>query len=350
MKKKLKIAQIAPLWFPIPPQKYGGTERIVYYLTEGLIKRGHQVTLFASGDSKTRAKLVSLIKKHLIAKGVPWSDWWWNNLNYSSAFERAKEFDIIHSHWTSMGMFFQRLVKTPVLHTFHNIPSKNDHRWPVFAHYQKDSNIVFISQKQKENSPIRFKKEWVVYNGIDLSQFRFNPCSSDYFVWIGRICPAKGTHTAIKIAKKAEIKLILAGQIQPMYQEYFEKEIKPYLGTKIRYLGELSQKQLSPFYGPAKAFIYPLEWEEPFGLCLVESMACGTPVIAFRKGSIPEVIKDKKTGFVVDNIQETLRAIKKIDQVNRAECRQWVKKKFTIEKMVENYERIYYKILKNNND
>jgi glycosyltransferase involved in cell wall biosynthesis len=342
--KKLRIAQIAPLWFPIPPQKYGGTERVVSYLTEGLVKRGHRVTLFASGDSKTRAKLISITKKHLIARGVPWQDWWWNNLNYSFAFERAKEFDLIHSHWTPVGMFFQGIVKTPVLHTLHNIPRKTDHRWPIFRYY-KNSNVVFISKKQKVNSLVRFKNEWVVYNGLDISQFKFNLSPKNYFIWIGRICPDKGTDLAIKIAKKRGIKLLLAGQLQPMYQDFFKKEIKPHLGQKIKYIGELSQAQLSSFYGSAKALIYPHRWQEPFGLVMIESMACGTPVIAFNRGSVPEIVKDGKTGFVVNSIKEAVEAVKKIDQINRLDCRKWVEEKFTVEKMVDNYERVYYKIL-----
>ncbi len=344
--KKLKIAQIAPLWFPTPPKKYGGIERIIHYLTEELTKRGHKVTLFASGDSKTKAKLVSVTKKSLISQKIPWHDWCWNNLNYSLAFERAGDFDIIHSHWTPMGMFFQRFTKVPVLHTFHNIPSKNDHRWQVLKHYQKDSNVIFISKKEKENCPLRFKREFVIYNSIKISQFQFNQKPEDYFIWVARISPQKGTHNAVTIAKKAKIKLILVGQLQPMYEEYFKKEIEPNLGNKIKYLGEFSQKELSPLYGKAKAFLYPIEWEEPFGLCMAEAMACGTPVIAFNRGSVPEVVKDGKTGFVVENIEEAIEAVKNIDKIKRENCRKWVEEKFTIKKMVDEYEKVYYKLVK----
>jgi len=345
MERKLKICQIAPLWFSIPPEKYGGTERIIHYLTEGLVNRGHKVTLFAAASSKTKAKLVSVTKKGLISQGIPWQDWWWNNFNYSAALEEAKEFDIIHSHWAPLGMYFQRFVKKPVLHTFHNIPKKSDLRWKIFSYYKKDSNVIFISKKQRQNSPIRFKKEWLVYNGIDISQFKFNEKPKDYFIWIGRICKDKGIENAIKIAKKLRIKLFLAGQLQPMYKNYFETKIKPNLTQKIRYLGELKQSQLSSFYGKARAFLYPIEWEEPFGLCMAESMACGTPVIAFDKGSAREVIKDGKTGFVVKDISEMAKSIGKIDQINRENCRKWVEKEFTIEKMVNNYEKVYYKVL-----
>jgi glycosyltransferase involved in cell wall biosynthesis len=343
--KKLKIAQIAPLWFSIPPKGYGGTERIIFHLTEELVKRGHKVTLFASGDSKTKAKLVSVIDKGLISKKIPWHDWCWNNLNYSIAFERANEFDVLHSHWTPLGFFFQKFVKRPVLHTFHNIPPKNDHRWKVFRYF-KNSNVVFISKKERENCPVRFKREFVVYNGIDISKFKFNAKPRDHFIWIGRVEPKKGPQKAVCLAKKLGLKLLLAGRIDPTQKNFFEKEIKPYLGKKIKYLGELKEEQLSSFYGRAKAFLYPLDWEEPFGLCMVESMACGTPVIAFSKGSVPEVVKDGETGFVVRNMKEMIKAIREIDKIKRENCRKWVEEKFTIKRMVDDYERIYYQLIK----
>jgi glycosyltransferase involved in cell wall biosynthesis len=343
--RKLKIAQVAPLWFPIPPKKYGGTERIVYHLTEGLVKKGHEVTLFASGDSKTKAKLFSVTKRGLISRRIPWQDWWWNNLNYSIAFSKAKNFDIIHSHWTPLGVFFQNFVKTPVLHTFHNIPKRKSHLWQVLKHF-KNSNVVFVSKKERKNSKIRFKREFVVYNGIDVSKFKFNPKPKEFFLWVGRICPQKGTKEAILIAKKAKVKLFLVGQLQPMYLDYFEKEIRPNLGKDIKYLGELNENKLISFYRNAKAFLYPLQWEEPFGLCLVEAMACGTPVIAFKRGSIPEVVKNGKTGFIVKNEKEAIEAIKEIEKIKREDCREWVEKNFNVKKMVEDYEKIYYKLIK----
>jgi len=344
--KKLRIAQIAPLWFSIPPKKYGGIERIISFLTEELVRRGHKVTLFAAGNSKTKAKLVSFIKKGAISKGVNWHDYYYNLLNHSIAFERASQFDIIHCHWGIMGGFFQKFTKTPVLHTLHNIPCQIDPRWKVYKYYKDDLNLVFLSKSERKNAPIRFKHSWVVYNGIDISQFRLNLKPKAHFIWIARVCPAKGIKEAIEIAKRAKVKLLLAGQIQPHHREYFEKEIKPELNSQIHYLGELSQEELSDFYGQAKGCLYPISWEEPFGLIMAESMACGTPVIAFNRGSVPEVIKDGKTGFIVKNINEAVRAIKKIDQIDRRECRKWVEKNFTVEKMVDEYEKVYYEILK----
>ncbi len=343
--RKLKIAQIAPLWFSIPPKKYGGTERVIYYLNQELIKRGHKVTLFASGDSKTKAKLISVAKKGLREQEIPWHDWFWNNLNHSSAFEMAKKFDVLHCHWNILGAFFQRFVKQPVLHTLHNTPASSEHRWKIFDYYKKDLNVVFLSKNQQKLSPVRFKKEWVVYNGIDLSKFRLRTQAENFLLWVGRICPAKAPDIAIKAVKRIGANLILAGQLQPMDQDYFNKEIKPHLSKKIKYVGELTQNQLNLLYGKAKALLYPAVWQEPFGLIIIESMACGTPVIAFKKGSLPEIVS-KETGFTVKNVNEMVKAIKSVDKIKRSNCRKRVEKYFSYQRMVDDYEKIYYKLIK----
>lgn len=345
--RKLRIAQVAPLWFSIPPKKYGGIERIIAFLCDGLTEKGHNVTLFASGDSKTKAKLIAPVKKGVMDMGAKWEDYWWNDLVHSIAFERAKDFDVIHCHWVIMGAYFQRLVKTPVLHTMHNIPQPSHLRWKVFEHYKNDLNLVFISESERRNAPIKFKNSWLIYNGIDLSPFKFNPRPKDHFIWVARICPAKGPENAIKIAQKAGVKLLLAGQIQKQHREYFRTKIKPHLNSKIKFVGELTQKELASFYGQGKAMFYPIEWEEPFGLVMAESMACGTPVIAFRRGSVPELIEHGKTGFIVETVSEAVQALKKIDRINRADCRSRVEKHFSKEKMVNEYEKLYYKLLKN---
>lgn len=345
--KKLKIAQIAPMWFPVPPEKYGGTERIISFITEGMIKKGHTVELFAPGNSKTKAKLTALSDKGIIEQGVAWTDYWWNVFNHAKAFERAEEFDIIHCHWHFMGSFFQRFTKTPVVHTLHNILKPEDFRWQILKEYQNDFNPVFISQSEKDDSPINFKNNYIVYNGIDIAPFKFNSTPQDHLVWIARICPSKGAKEAIEIAKQLGMKLLMAGQLQPQHEEYFEKEIKPELNDNIRYLGELSEKEIAELYGSAKAFLYPINWEEPFGLVMVEAMACGTPVIVFDRGSAREIVEDGKTGFVVKGIAGAVEAVKKIDQIKREDCRKRVEDNFTKEVMVEEYEKLYYKVIKN---
>ncbi|HDJ30421.1 MAG TPA: glycosyltransferase family 4 protein [bacterium] len=359
--KKLKIAQIAPLWVSIPPEKYGGIERIVYYLSEELVKRGHKVTLFASGDSKTKAKLVSVYPRALKKDNIPWTDPFWNLENLSVAFRSANQFDIVHSHLDLWALFFQELTKTPVVHTFHNplytssitAPERLPTRLKMFQIHRNTTFGCFISKSQRKLCPVKFPHNWVVYNGIDLSQYKFYPQGDEYFAWIARIDPYKGIENAILAAEKAGVKLLLAGRLDKSRRDYFKTKIKPHLGRKIKYVGELSQEELPEFYGRAKAILYPIEWHEPFGLIMTEAMACGTPVIAFDRGSVSEVIKDKKTGFVVPmldkkgkkNINGIVKAIHEIETIKREDCRKWVEKKFTYQKMTDRYEEVYYKAI-----
>lgn len=353
--RRLKIAQIAPLWFSIPPKKYGGIERIVSYLTEELVKRGHDVTLFASGDSKTEAKLVSIYPESLIKTGYSWQDPFWNLENLSEVFKRADDFDILHCHLDLWALPFQELTKKPVLHTLHNqlykasITREGDRkptRLEIFEKHKKTTLAVFISKSERQQSAVKFSKSWVIYNGIDVSNFKFNPKPRDHFIWIARIDPFKGIENAIKAAEIAGAKLLLAGRLDPFREQYFKEKIKPHLSRKIKYLGELSQDQLSDFYGSAKACLYPIEWEEPFGLIMVESMSCGTPVIVFDRGSAREVVENGKTGFVVKNIGEMVKAMKKIDQIDRAACRKRIENLFSYQRMVDDYEKIYYSLVK----
>jgi len=354
--KKLRIAQIAPLWITIPPLKYGGIERIIAMLCDGLTDKGHEVTLFASPGSKTKAKLISVFDKPLLEAGIPWANPVWNLRNLSKAFEMANAdtFDIIHTHLDLWALFFHNLTKTPVIHTMHNplyrtnADASKDDRLRLFAEEAKRINIVFISQSAKAQAMVKFPPERirVIYNGIDLSHFKFNPKGGEHFVWIARMNKHKGVGNAIAAAEKLGVKLLLAGRIDPTQVKYFETYIKPHLNEKIKYVGELTEQQLSDFYGPAKACLYPIEWEEPFGLIVAESMACGTPVIAYRRGSMPELIKDGKTGFVVEsNLDLLIEAMKKVNQIDRALVRKRVEERFSKERMVDDYEKTYYEII-----
>ncbi len=352
-KKKLKIAQIAPLWFPIPPKKYGGIERVVAQLCDGLVDRGHDVTLFAAPGSKTKAKLVSVFPKPLIEAGVSWSDPFWNLRNLSKAYKLADigKFDIVHSHLDIWTLLFQDLVKVPTLHTMHNslyktgVEINKDFRLKLFNEERKKTNIVFISKSAKKQSAIKFKKDRVIYNGINLDKYKFNPKGGDHFVWVSRVDDYKGIETAIAAAEKMKIELLLAGRLDKSQVNYFNRKIKPHLNKKIRYVGELTEDQLSVFYGKAKAFIYPIAWEEPFGLVVAESMACGTPVIAYKRGSMPELIENGKSGFVVKDFKGLLKAMKEIEKIDRGEVRRRVEKFFSKEIMVKNYEDFYYELI-----
>lgn len=352
----MRIAQIAPLWITIPPLKYGGIERIIAMLCDGLSAKGHEVTLFASPGSTAKGKLISVYEKPLLDANIAWSNPIWNLRNLSLAFEMANEgkFDIIHSHLDLWTLFFHNLTKTPVIHTMHNplyrtnADANKDDRLRLFMEEAKRTNITFISQSAKDQAMLEFpeKRSRIIYNGIDLSHFKFNKYGGDHFVWIARVNKHKGVENAITAAEKLGVKLILAGRIDPTQTEYFDTYIKPHLNEKIQYVGELTEEQLSDFYGPAKACLYPIEWEEPFGLVVAESMACGTPVIAYRRGSMPELIEDGKNGFVIDsNMDLLVEAMKKVDQIDRTLVRQQVEEKFSKERMVENYEKAYYELL-----
>lgn len=351
--KKLKIAQVAPLWFPIPPKKYGGTEWIVFHLCEGLKKMGHEVTLFASGDSKVSCKLEATHPKSLIEDGISWTDQTYNLLNLSNAYKRSTEFDIIHTHVDLWETYFPQLVKTPSVHTIHNplySSKEKDSRLYILEKFKKN-NYIAISDSHRKLSRAKINFVKTIYNGVRMSDFKFNEKPKDHFIWCARIDKYKGIENVIKIALKSNIKLVLAGRLDKSQQEYFDKKIKPFLGDKIKYIGEYSFKEKSNFFGSAKALLYPIEWHEPFGLNMIESMACGTPVIAFNMGSVPEVVNHGKTGFIVENINEAVKAIKKIDQIKRSDCRDWVNENFSTDIMVKNYEKTYYEIIskKNNN-
>ena len=229
-----------------------------------------------------------------------------------------------------------------------NADANKDDRLRLFMEDAKRTNIVFISKSAKDQAMVGFpdQRARIIYNGIDLSHFKFNPKGGEHFVWIARMNKHKGVENAIAAAEKLGVKLLLAGRIDQTQTEYYETYIKPHLNEKIQYVGELTEKQLSDFYGPAKACLYPIEWEEPFGLVVAEAMACGTPVIAYRRGSMPELIEDGKTGFVIDSDLGLLtEAMKKIDQIDRKLVRQRVEEKFSKEQMVNDYEKAYYELL-----
>ena len=356
--RKLKIAQVSPLWYPVPPKGYGGTELIVSRLTEGLIKRGHKVTLFASGNSKTKAKLVSVVKKDLYSLKIPWLASGNDILNLTEAFFREKEFDILHTHIDRFDHIFRTRSKVPTIATLHNIiwPKTNKKTWKwydyqgVIKSYARFPRLpyVSISNSYKKNCPAKINFIKTIYHGIDLKDLKFNLKHEGYFVWFGRINYFKGPQIAAKLAKKLGLKLLIAGFCaSPEEKDFLNKEIKPYLSKKIQFLGEIkSDKEKSKLLRNAKALIYPLIWEEPFGIVMVESQACGTPVIAFKRGSALEVIKHNYSGFVIKTEEEMIRAIKNIDSISRKNCRRHVEENFTTEKMVDEYEKLYYKILK----
>jgi len=353
MHKKLRIGIIAPPWYRVPPEKYGGIELVVYNLVEELVKRGHDVTLFAAGDAKTSAKLVPVVKRNLRQAGYPWIEYSYPLLNAFNAISRSEKFDIIHSHVDEIALFFTKFTSTPILSTTHNPFDKRDNRklpgrlaaYDFFYPHP----LVSISKSQKKVAKIKGNFVGTVYNGINTSLYKFNPKPKDHFIWIARFGAHKGPVEAIRVARSAGIKLLLAGPVGREEKKFFETQVKPRLVPgQIKYVGEIGQKEKNEFFGSAQALLYPINWEEPFGLVMIEAQACGTPVIAFRRGSIPEIIEDGKTGFIVKNIKEMAVAIKNINTIKREDCRKRVESLFSIEKMVSDYEKIYYELIAKN--
>lgn len=351
--RRLRVAQVAPLWFTVPPERYGGIERIVSFLAEGLVERGHDVTLFAAPGSRTSARLIEVYPAPLSKANIPWSNPIWNLRNLSLCCELAQrgEFDVVHVHLDLWGLFFERLFGLPVVHTMHNplyrtnADATRDDRLRLFDEFRNTLNLVFISESARKLAMVEFPMSRVIYNGIDMGHFAFNERGGDHFIWIARLNKHKGVENAIVACEQLGAKLLLAGRIDPTQEEYFQNVIRPHLGERIQYVGELSEGELSQFYGSAKALLYPIEWEEPFGLVVAEAMACGTPVIAYRRGSMAELIKDGSSGFVIESdIGKLVEAMKKVDQIDRKAVRAYAEANFSKERMIGEYEKLYYEL------
>lgn len=350
----MRIAHITNPHQVLPPHGDRGRWLLVSSLIQEQIKRGHDVTIF--GNKKTffegaeTRSLTPLDPQQL--KGPATSARLLKMYNYmillSKAYRHVEEFDVLHSHLDNLHFFMAPLVDRPTLMTQH---------WPI---EQLTQNIVAqvpfsnvyitpISAAQKKHYSDRIQYTDVVYNGIDIDKFKYNARPLDHFVFIGRIHPSKGVHHAIRVCRRMRKKLVIAGSTdlqREVYREYWEKHINPALKSPyITYRGELGHWRVPKFMRQAKALLFPIEWEEPFGLVMVEAMATGTPVIAFNRGSVQELVKDGVTGFVVNNEEEMREAIKNIDSIDRAACRQWVIDNFTIGKMADGYDGVYKKLI-----
>ena len=339
----MRIAQVAPLWIPIPPYTYGGTELVVSWLCEELIKRGHEVTLFGSGDSRTKAKLVPIWPQSLWRANLrnPHAVF---SLLYEKLISLQDQFDIIHDHCEFYTAPYSKFLKPPIITTLHHPLTEE-----TTILYKKFPNINFvaISKNQKKSGPgINIVK--TIYHGLPIEKYEFNPKPQNYLLWLSKIIPQKGIAEAIDIAKLSGENLIVSGNIPPEYGEYFEFRIKPLIdGKKIQFVGASDFPKKIELLKNAKAFIFPVKRPEPFGLVVIEAMACGVPVIAFKEGSMPELIEEGKTGFLVNNIEEACQALKKIKKISREYCREYIKKNFNLKRMVNRYEKLYKKILKN---
>jgi glycosyltransferase involved in cell wall biosynthesis len=334
----MRIAQIAPLFESVPPKMYGGTERVVSYLTEELVRQGHEVTLFASGDSVTAARLESGCKEALRLSNCadPLAH---HTVMLDKVLEQAYDFDILHFHTDYSHFPATRNLQLPTITTLHGRLDLPDLA-PLYRHFSRQP-LVSISQAQRQ--PLG-NVNWVgnVYHGLPVNLYtpRHNP--GEYLAFLGRISPEKRPDRAIQIAQKAGMKLKMAAKIDPVDRQYFETKIRPLLNDpNVEFIGEINESQKNDFLGNALAYLFPIDWPEPFGLTMIEAMACGTPNIAFRCGSVPEVIENGVTGFIVKDEEEAVDAVKRVASLNRARVRAAFDRRFTVCRMAKAYLSLY---------
>lgn len=352
----MKIVQISSLWETTPPPKYGGLELVVSNLTEELVKRGHEVTLFATGDSETSAKLVSTYPRPLYREGVPWTSLYDTLVHAAEAVRYAHEIgaDIVHNHLSYRSLATMSLCERPFVNTIHGTLNTKDlpeDRRRTFEHY-KDQPFISISDYQRVNGQ---SLNWVAtaYNGIKVDSFDFvDQPTADYLVWVGRFTPNKAPHIAIRVAAKLGIPLKMAAKLDqntPSDLEYFEREIKPNLKPGVaEWVGEVGHDEKVALYKNARALLNPIKWDEPFGLVVAEAMACGTPVVTYNRGAMSELIEDGVTGFLINEDDEAgmAEAVGRISSIDRHHCRQKVVERFSVEAMADSYLAAYEKVIK----
>ncbi len=335
------IAQIAPLGIRVPPVAYGGTELVVSLLTEELVRRGHDVTLFASGDSVTAAKLHSVCPHFL--RGSDREEAILTMLNVVACLEQAEKYDIIHNHANVEGIAMAGLVKTPVLTTLHD--GLRGDRLALFTASKGYYNT--ISRSARALLPDREGFVGVIHNAIDCKSHPFQGEKGDYLLFLSRISREKGPHLAIEVAKRAECRLVIAGNVVTMDdEEYFKQMVMPQVdGHFVQYCGETGGIEKKELFANALCLLMPITWPEPFGLAMVEAMACGTPVIAFNRGSAPEVVLHGKTGFIVKDVDHMVEAVKHVNRIDRRYCREHVERHFDTARMADDYLTAYEQIL-----
>jgi glycosyltransferase involved in cell wall biosynthesis len=338
--RPLKIAVLSPVWFPVPPSGYGGIEWVVSLLADGLAQAGHDVTLYASGDSKTRANL-SYVYEEAPSQWIGRSHW---ELNHAMAcYTCSDEYDVISDHTGMTGIVVSGLVETPVAHTVHGpLVGEPGEMYEQLAGLVPDLHLISLSLNQRKPRP---ELPWLANcpNALDLSAYPCKPHRGDYLLFVGRMSPDKGCHRAIAVAMELELPLKIAGKMQETKErEYFEEFVEPHLGVHgIEYLGEVHHGTKVELLQDARATLFPIEWEEPFGLVMIESMACGTPVIATKYGAVPEVIEDGRSGIVVDSYRDMAEALERADALDPLECRAYVEERYSPERMVDDYVRAY---------
>jgi glycosyltransferase involved in cell wall biosynthesis len=340
--RPLRIAQVAPLYESVPPKLYGGTERIAAYLAEELVRRGHDVTLFAAGDSTAAVPLSPGVPHSLRLANLDHLGPHFHLPMLSDVYDRASRFDIIHSHVDCLSFPFARLVPVPTVSTMHGRLDLEE-LLPIYRYY-RDLPVISISEVQRRPLP---EMNWAgtVYHGLPRNLLKFSPEPGKYLAFLGRMSPEKRPDLAIETARRSGIPLKIAAKIDRTDREYFESMIKPLLRMPgVEFIGEINEAGKQSFLGGALALLFPVDWPEPFGLVMIEALACGTPVIARRCGSVPEVLRHGVTGFIGSSVDDLVSAVGKLSQISRLRCREEFEARFTAEVMAANYERIYYRL------
>ena len=335
----MRIAILSPVWFPVPPVGYGGIEWIVSLLADGLAEAGHDVTLFASGDSSTKATLAAVFEEGPFAeigKSAP-------ELRHALAcYERADEFDVVNDHSGPLAAAVGAAVATPVVHTVHGpLTGRDGELYASLASVAPQVGLISLSLNQRKPQP---DLPWVAncHNALDLDAYPFHEDRGEYLLFLGRMSPDKGAHRAIEIARAAGVPIKLAGKKREhAEQAYFDEFVKPLLGDDAEYVGETTHATKVDLFQNARATLFPIDWEEPFGLVMIESMACGTPVIATRRGAVSEVVAEGRSGIVVDTFAEMATALADADRLDPADCRAWVVEHFSAERMTRDYVAAY---------
>ncbi|PRY92999.1 glycosyltransferase involved in cell wall biosynthesis [Hasllibacter halocynthiae] len=342
----MRIAQVAPLAESVPPSLYGGTERVVSWLTEELVRLGHDVTLFASGDSRTAARLHASVPKalrlqpHIVDHSV------YNGILLGDVADRAEEFDVIHSHLDVVGMPLLRSLAAPTLHTLHGRLDLDDLK-PFYERFP-DEPLVSISDHQRLHLPVDVNWAGTVLHGLPEDELPFRAEPDGYLAFLGRISPEKRPDRAIEIAARSGIPLKIAAKVDRVDREYWETMIEPLIRHHrglVEYVGEVGGRDKADFLGGASALLFPIDWPEPFGLVMIEAMACGTPVLAWRNGSAPEVLEDDVTGVLVEEMSGALAAVERVLRIDRQGVRAAFEKRFSARRMAEEYVRLYERLV-----
>jgi glycosyltransferase involved in cell wall biosynthesis len=339
----MRIAQVAPLYESVPPRYYGGTERIVSYLTEELVRLGHEVTLFASGDSQTKARLVAACPRSLRLDPECIDQLAHHIVMLERVQQRADEFDVIHFHVDYLHFPLSRrgdFANVTTLHGRLDIPDLV----PLYEEYP-DVPLISISDAQREPLP-RVNWQATVYHGLPDDLYRYRPDAGTYLAFLGRISPEKRVDRAIEIAHQVGIPIRIAAKVDRVDRDYFDSVIEPMLHHPlVEFVGEIGEDDKDEFLGDAQALLFPIDWPEPFGLVMIEAMACGTPVIAYRNGSVPEVMEEGRTGFIVEDLDDAVEAARRVPQLSRARCREIFEQRFTAARMARDYVDVYERLI-----